>query len=102
MRATLAAAAVAAALLPFTGTAQASCLDDFNNGLHAGYAESPKSPRWASLSYVDRPGPLTVTVYGDLLVADATARVGDSVRYTQITVQNAPGSATAFANCVAG
>ncbi|HEV2891305.1 MAG TPA: hypothetical protein VGX28_13100 [Frankiaceae bacterium] len=97
-----ATAVLAAALLPLTGTAHASCLDDFNTGLHQGYAESPKSPRYQSLSYVDRSGPLTVSVYGDLLVADALARVGDSVRWTQITVTNAPGAATAFAGCVAG
>jgi gamma-glutamylcysteine synthetase len=92
----------AAALTPLAqGTAHASCLDDANSGLSAGYYNSPKSQYW-STNYVQRSGTATVTVQGDALVADYTAYAGDWVRYTQTVSGNAPDVATAFVDCVAG
>jgi hypothetical protein len=102
MRAILLAAALAA-VLPLTGTAHASCLDDATSRrVSEGYSPTPKE-RWHSGGWVEQTGPATVTVYGDALVNDLTLFLTiDVPNYADIVSGNAVDTAGDFANCVAG
>ena len=99
VRVTLAAAV--AALLPFAGSAHASCLDDATaRDPQEGYSRGQRSEHW--LDYVHGTGTATVTFEGDALASDAGVVAGDNVRWASIVSANAADIATDFADCVAG
>jgi hypothetical protein len=97
-------AAASAAFVPFlAGPASASCTDDLRatNFLATDTPWNPSS-HYNSLSYVQKSGTATVTVWGDDAISDGTALALYYPTASQDYAANVAGATTRFVDCVAG